>query len=1092
MSAFSNLNHFINTNNCENDGTSLIKVNTMKGPSKFYNAIDFAEEYSKYISHNIESGLIDTHPDNNLQVCNAMSVIYLDGDWTHGDETDMDIGSIMALAKTACSLYCDTWVTELKSKGIKELYRFEFIPKTYDFGKSGFHGLIFTDKIISKDDRDRLYENVKRNPVVNELYTENFKDRNYEEIFDKGPLKSMQALLPFAQKKGGRRYILNNYNYNGYCSGDIFIIPHIHTASTELTTNDSMQIDLSAVGIDTSIGEDADMSIKKQTMLELNLGKSCYRVIKFIESFRYFTYAHPIWDAINDNSTRLHISRIIMSFLNANYFLEHNGFIPEENAIPTALTDALFPMLIRNNAVIKNATTPDRSVRLAEMIRWYTQYTSFNDIFTSEIGEIWRKRDNVEGDEEVLLHRLRSRLIQAFDEWVKFICDYIMTRFTREISPFNEISPLDPSDPRNNVTFINEIDSSYDKQGFPIESFYRTIMTKWCEMFMFCSFYNSRGFNECVRSVITTFVRYYIYEARDSEGKTSLFIYNTRQIKSLASYPYNQWLETPTGKHIRDWISYIYTDYIKPSLDTVSFNKSIGGLISNYRSIDLKSSTTYINFKALVPWNNFGREIENLYSNVMSSLSQKWRKEQIRELDAVSSPYFPCRNGMLEFNPVTGDHIFHTDNFHHYIRAYTNVIYDPDYKYDETYREVEEMWRRVYPDPEEYDYMMSMYASTLHGIGLKDQFIIQYGTGSDGKSITNFFVQVMLGMGCGQNTLIVNEDGRDVELASPSDICLASSMKAETVLMHSNGSHDSGGLIQLKNRRLCVLQEPDLAQNNGMINCSTIKDMQSGSVLVAREIYQPSSSFSANGLIIFQTNQVPSFSEATLAIRRRLAVILMRSKFSSAIIRGDMDTLKHTFVADPNLTEKIKNDYRYRQALFYLLLPYAKKCIKNRYIPLSNIPRPESIRRATESAFARANGIIGYLYANVIRKEGRFMSVPTLIENIKQANSLAARGSAILQPGSAYQQMSELTIQIAGNYMGKIYRLKPEFYEENYGKICLTSEGRSIDTGITYRNDESIIDKYFEHHSVSSLESTQLSDTSYNDLYIVGFTTNDN
>ncbi|KAK8895475.1 hypothetical protein M9Y10_023941 [Tritrichomonas musculus] len=138
-----------------------------------------------------------------------------------------------------------------------------------------------------------------------------------------------------------------------------------------------------------------------------------------------------------------------------------------------------------------------------------------------------------------------------------------------------------------------------------------------------------------------------------------------------------------------------------------------------------------------------------VYRNILSSFTQE-RYAPLRKLGITTSEYFPMRNGLLEFTK-DGETIFHRDNHDKFMNAYTYVIWEDDYdpnksdEHKEDHDAILRMIDQIYPIPAEREYAIYVYSSTLHGRGQRDQFFIQYGTGGDGKTTMNIFVNSMLG-----------------------------------------------------------------------------------------------------------------------------------------------------------------------------------------------------------------------------------------------------------------------------------------------------------------------------------------------------------
>ena len=389
------------------------------------------------------------------------------------------------------------------------------------------------------------------------------------------------------------------------------------------------------------------------------------------------------------------------------------------------------------------------------------------------------------------------------------------------------------------------------------------------------------------------------------------------------------------------------------------------------------------------------------------------------------------------------------------------------------------MWEQIFPIKEERDYSLSIFASSLTGMILKDMLIIMYGTGGDGKTVSNNAMLSMLGSDGITSHTPIEENGKREYAENPCG--MGTTMKTETILVSNKSNHDSGGIVQLMNKRFCTVQEPDPNLSGGKLNCARIKEILSGSTITAREIYQKAEAFAPNTIITLQTNILLGYSEDTDAIRRRISVITFRSKFTTAINEDKFDTLEYKFQANPQLSQELVNNPKYWQALFYSLLPYTKQLIKNRIKAMSDIKRPASIEKATIDSFKQSNGLVGWLNKNVMEAPGHVIRVPELVHIIIEAhNAEKTTNGGLLSSNKMKERVQEIHSQLIGTYMGKIYKVRDEFY--NVRRTDLKA-GFSVvcEEGDT---NERIIEKYFEQYAVNTLERAAL--PSKEDLYIIG------
>jgi hypothetical protein len=342
----------------------------------------------------------------------------------------------------------------------------------------------------------------------------------------------------------------------------------------------------------------------------------------------------------------------------------------------------------------------------------------------------------------------------------------------------------------------------------------------------------------------------------------------------------------------------------------------------------------------------------------------------------------------------------------------------------------------------------------------------------------------MLGADGLHSHIPVIENKKKVYVENPNGI--ATTMKTETILISNKASHDSGGIIQLKNKRFCTVQEPDPNLSGGKLNCARIKEILSGTTIQGREIFQKSEAFNVNALLTLQTNIQLAYSEDTDAIRRRIAIINYRAKFVTEISGNKFDNLEYTFKANPRLSVDLVSNPMYWQALFYYLLPYAQELVRKDVKSLSNIERPLSVRKATESSFTNSNGLVGWLCKHMVPRESAVISVSELTNQIIAANKEEqAKAGGILTSTKVRDKLLEIRQQLIGTYMGKIYRVKDEFYNVHKTNLLPGFAVNTFDdNGQELSNDE-IQQKYFEKYAVNSMECSMIHSKA--DLYVIGY-----
>lgn len=1097
----SKLVEFIDNKCVPNDEENeLIELNTQRGSDRFFMEDDFKNAYFNYIVGKYKLGEVLTEENNNCQVMKAMNGLYLDGDWVFTNE--IENSNYITNSTQLAELYLNAWFDELDSHNYDNFYHFTFIPNEFPDGKGGFHVMIICDREISQEMRIEMYKNIKNRLLHQEadkireyVGIKSGEEFNYEKLFDIGTIKTATLLLPFAQKSNkSRKYRLYDTSFDYDDTPMYFILPVIHNKSM---FNDSerrvMESDLSSLMEDESKVLDALLAEadKSSNAKFSNLGTVGRVVAKFMNSLIYLSPKHMFWKKMASNEDRLrYIITPLIQFIYVNYFIERQGKVPENknNEFVHSLTRIMIPLLKMTTKNSNEKTQRDTYTSCYQHIKtYYNKYSQVKDIFDDETILFWqgfcrlsaKEKKNLTYESLYMLKKIKRRFQKLIANWTEFVTKIVLAGITDEIRPFKE-RMNDMDDPRIGVTFDDVIpeQANVNASASIDESFYIKTLRLWCLMFLYVEFYNTNAINESIRSILTAFSRYYIWYNKSISGNVKLYVYNIKQTKELSKYPYNQWLlDTQDGECLKTWIKTMYLQFIKPELLTI--NKIVGlvPFLENLQNAQLIDGVLCT--KMIKPLSNFDKDMESMYKNILSAFAQE-RWDPPKELDAVSSPFFPMRNGILEFLE-NGDVKMHTNNHSRFMSVYTNIVWCENYDYTcEEYRAVNRMWEQIFPIEDEREYSLSIFASTLTGAILKDMLIIPYGTGGDGKTISNNAMLGMLGSDGLTSHIPLEENGKREYVENPAG--LGTTMKTETILVSSKSNHDSGGIVQLKNKRLCTVQEPDPNVSGGKLNCSKIKEILSGTTITAREIYQKAEAFTPNSVITLQTNLLLAYTEDTDAIRRRITVIPYRSKFTTAINGDKFDTLEYKFVANPQLSIDLVNNPKYWQALFYILLPYAQNLVRGKIKALSDIPRPLSIINATNESFIQSNGLVGWLNKNISEYSGHVLKISDLVQTIMEAhNAEKTTSGGLLSSTKVRDRTIEIHSQLIGTYMGRIYKLREEFYNKRKtdlkpGFVVMTTEEDTND---------SVISKYFEKHAVNNLECSDL--PGKEDLYILGY-----
>lgn len=703
-------------------------------------------------------------------------------------------------------------------------------------------------------------------------------------------------------------------------------------------------------------------------------------------------------------------------------------------------------------------------------------------------------------------------------KWVDFIKGIVMEGITKEIKPF--------SADHKDITFDEAFpDDFYDvPYNYGSISHYAKIMRLWCLMFLFTGFYESQDLNDSVRMIMTAFTRKFIWI--DSSKKEPItWLYNIKQTNSLEAYPYNQWIEDPKGSETEQWMSVIYDRFVRPSLLTIDRNYNMDALLGTMDAAGIGLDGNAM--KKLKPFGNLGTEIGTICKNVFKTFGGNPRPKM---LHAAQADYFPMRNGWLKWvikdGQPTGDYEFLTDTQDLYMGRYTQVNWSgPLEDYDKNsieYRAVKRVIEQIYPDEEGREYCMRHFASVLYGTGYKDRLFVMYGTGSDGKTTIVNAVQALLGQSGFGADATVFENGKHIAL-NRNLKGLASTMKAEALLVNASAksSHDEAGISEAVDVRLCNTQEPQL-DNKGRVtlNGATIKGILSGTASSTRKIYQEATSSVINALIIMQTNYKPYVDDPTDGLKRRFTMYQHKSKFITNESSSFKDTEYH-FKADAAVAKALTDEPKYWQALFYILLEYAQKNLRERYLPLSKIPMPGCVEETCEEIFTKyvisVMGAISNVTEKVNDKELGIINFNFLKDKLKKWNDkVPNQGEELNHPYRFCESRKpddvdkEITRGLVQYFGGHMYRLKEEptavisddksdydYIERKYGKnknvgYRLVPGSKSLIEFAQENsyNTETFKSKFLRRYAMTTIDSTgcgKKKDEGNADVYIVGW-----
>lgn len=1144
--------------------SELIKINTMMGPAIYFNEDDFNDNVLTYIKNKINNNDLLTDNNNHISVLKGLNIIYLDGDFYFNDNVESEDKESICLEYA--DVYTSCWIEQLESRNYSNIIYFTFTPENFPKSKGGFHTFIYLNKNLSIDSRIEIYNDIIKSI---ELDDSSIRDFDLHTIFDIAPIKSLQCLIPFAKKKGGRNYKLNldftNFDTNKYVQLYKACI-HNNQCIAELADNTTVVIDdeyLLGPDDDEIFDDDIMKTIELFNKWESNqsnknwvkdFGKCNQIVIEFMQSLAYLSENHSFWKILSNNELRLkEIMDPLMRYIYMNYFVENNGDLTYFNIEKLAhtITKILQPlikrtvkkgedtnrcsyksifehafnwrkygiedMFVSKNISYKRNAKP-QELDLSKFFKEWSKLSSkqkekmLNDYsLLNDYGEAIKisnkKKDESDEENEIpeeyldnmtkgewlrkCWDRMQILCRDITNKWTIFVKKIIMDGITTEIYPFKEVVDFSKENPRDcNLSFDDvlpeQLAITNNIETALIESFYMKTMKKWTLMFFFIHYYNSKQHIEAIREVMNAFIRMNVWVkdlSLDKKSKSTILIYNIKQTRSLSGFPYNQWIED-SGEELEKWLMSIYLNFIKPLMETIEMPTGLTPLLNNLQKAGIPiPDNTISNLK---PIRNIGVEIKSIVENTLRTFDDKFYNPP-EELPPAQSNNFPMRNGWLiwekdKYGNLTGEYKFSKNNRKSYMLAHTNITWDYTYDYNcKPMQDALKMIEQIFPDEDGRIYNLRCMSTVLVGC-FKDTFHIMYDTGAGGKTTWINYAQAALG-NKGFNTHVRTiENGKNIILNITKG--LASTMKADTVLISNKSTHDEGGKTELVNVRLCSIQEPDTRLSGGTLNGAIIKEILSGTATSVRGIYKSNMSVIFNPYIVFQTNILPKTDDTSLGFRRRLSVYRHLAKFVSDDTPPEFKSLKYAHKADPDLARKIVEDPKYWQAWFYILLPYCQEVIKNKWIPISKIPKPECVSNMINIMLENnTNSIGGWLAQNTEPSDDlhAIISFDTLVFHIINENSKDKSG--FLYAKTQSQQRRDISTEIENTFGGRIYKLRNEWYKvKRFGKYEI--QAPDIHEDIKNLSMIEFKQKYLESNAESSVQSSRLFDKS--DIYILG------
>lgn len=216
------------------------------------------------------------------------------------------------------------------------------------------------------------------------------------------------------------------------------------------------------------------------------------------------------------------------------------------------------------------------------------------------------------------------------------------------------------------------------------------------------------------------------------------------------------------------------------------------------------------------------------------------------------------------------------------------VPYDPA---QPEQKDLAEFFRKIYPDEELREYVLTLLASCLEGANKEQKFYVMQGPGSNGKSMIEILMESTFGdYGTSMSTTVMTRKRPDSGAANPD-------------------------IITVKCKRYIHTGEPD---DNEKINTSIMKQYSGGDRVPARGLFSEQEKFVITGKIFMSCNDLPPVSKMDGGTWRRIRVIPHVSIFKDA---GDplINPSQNIYEKDLDMENKLKH---WRTAFLSLLVHY--------------------------------------------------------------------------------------------------------------------------------------------------------------------------
>lgn len=318
-------------------------------------------------------------------------------------------------------------------------------------------------------------------------------------------------------------------------------------------------------------------------------------------------------------------------------------------------------------------------------------------------------------------------------------------------------------------------------------------------------------------------------------------------------------------------------------------------------------------------------------NNVMAQCAMLFNLERIDEKFDTNVNLIGFENGVYDLDAMEFREGYPED----YICISTGINYIEYNAASIQNKEIHKFLAQVLRSDVVREYVLSLFASFLHGNVREERFHVWTGVGSNGKSRLLDLYQKAFGEYCCTLPIALLTQKR------------------------SSSNSASPELARAKSKRFACLQEPG---ENERLNIGLMKEMTGGDKLYARGLYREGTEFKPQFKMILTCNHLPAVPSDDGGTWRRIRVVRFESRFCD-----NPDPAKpNEFPIDTELSSRFDD---WKEPFMSMLIEHYKKTVTSR------IKEPEEVMECTREYQRRNDIIADFLDGAVEKNDAGFLSI---------------------------------------------------------------------------------------------------------------------